>query len=151
MKIKTVLALVISTLLVASLSFAAPIGKFEVKTAEGKAFKTDDLKGKKTFLILVQTACGQCRNELKELKANFDEVKKAGDIFVVLVDVDSERALASYQKFGFEWPVIFDPDFKIGAATGATATPTTVVIEKDLNIKELHTGYQTGTLTEIFK
>lgn len=136
----------------ASAAFAAaPINAFTVKDASGKEFKSDALKGKTTVLVLTQSACSQCRNEMKDLADYKDKIAAKANLFAVVVDLDSARAVEYFKSKGFDFNMLLDPDFNVGGAVGAGSTPATIVIDKDLNVKYMKTGYKDGDLEKLMK
>lgn len=135
----------------ASSAFAGVLGAFSIKDAEGKDFKTENLKGKKSMLIFVQAACGQCRTEIGEAKQKYDAIKEKAELYFVIVDVNAERALAYFKSEGLPGKLLLDPTFSVGDASDISATPSTIVVDKDLNIVKAKTGYRPGDIDRMLK
>lgn len=125
------------------------MGDLLLKTDEGKDFSFKDVVGKKVMFVIVQTACSQCRIELQDLSASLDKVKAKADVYAVLVDVASDRAVKAYKDAGYKLPLILDPGFALGAKGSVDATPATIVVGKDGKVAMSKTGYRPGQLEQI--
>lgn len=150
-KFKKVLAVALVALCAASVASAAMVGNFKVKSSEGKDVTQDMLKGKPTMLVISNTACGQCRVEMGELDKSLDAIKAKGNVWVVMVDANAERAVELYGKLGFKAPLLLDPDFTIANSLDLSATPSTVILDKDLNVVFSKTGYRPGNMKELIE
>lgn len=150
-KLLTVLCALAISVAVSSAAFAATLGAVAVKDIQGKEFKTETLKGKKSILIFVQAACGQCRSEISEVKDKAADLAKKGDIYFVVVDVNVERATEYFKSKELPGVVLMDPSFSIGDSIDVGATPATVVVDKDLNIVKSKVGFKTGDIDRLIK
>lgn len=148
-KVTEILAALAVTLCFATGALADKIGKFEVKDAGGVKFTQEQLKGKKAVLAFVQAACGQCRTEIADLTAKADAITGKAELFIVVVDVNTERAMEYFKSQNVPGKLLADPDFKMGAAAGVGATPSTVVLNKELNIVTSKTGYRAGDVEKL--
>lgn len=134
----------------ASGAYADPLGSFSgVTDADGKPFTEEALKGKTTMLVVVQTACGQCRAEIEDVKANFELIQEKAELVVVIVDVNSERGIEAFKGRGTPGRLVADPNFSLAAALGAEASPATAVVDGELKIVAFKTGYQTGDVERL--
>lgn len=148
-KIKKVLAVALVALCAAGVASAAMIGNFKLKGSDGKDVTQEALKGKPTMLVISNTACGQCRAEMIDLEKSLDAIKAKGNLYVVMVDANADRALDAYNKLGYKAPILLDPDFIIPGSIDISATPATVILDKDLNVIFSKTGYRPGTMKEM--
>lgn len=120
---------------------AVAVKAFKVKDAKGAEFTNKNIEGKTAVFVVVQTACSQCRGELLALSAKYDELKAKADIYTVLVDVNSERALSVYAADKHKMPALLDPGFTIPDMAGLGVTPSTIVV-KGGKITYTKTGYR---------
>lgn len=152
---KKVLVVLMIALFAAGTAFAAdpapaPAKKYGVnvgdnvksvvlKSIDGKISVDLEQIKKKTLFVMVSTVCTACRTELDELKANAEKLKEKVDIFVVLIDMDPASAVGRLGEL--PWPVLGDPNYTLGNATGVAAAPSTVVIA-DGKIVNAKSGYR---------
>jgi peroxiredoxin len=146
MKKLLLLLAIIFTLLSPSIGFADKLFSVEINDAEGNIFNSDSRSGVRTVYVFAQTACSQCRKELADISANYLNLKEKSEIYVVLVDMKSARALKFYKKKGFKMPVLLDPDYTLAGALGVAATPTTVIVDKNQNVFFTKVGYKSSDL-----
>lgn len=152
-KLLTIAAALAMVCSLATVSLAeGVVGKFEVKDAAGGKFNQEMLKkNSQSVIVLVQAACGQCRQELAALIENAETIQKKATLYVDIVDVNSEKALEFFKGQNAPGTLLLNPDFAIGAAVGATATPATIVVDKDLKILKVITGFKRGEFEKLIE
>jgi peroxiredoxin len=122
--------------------------KFSLQTIDGKTITTESFKEKKGIFVFSQMACRQCRMEMDELNGMVDDFK--GQLYIVLVDMNSEAAIPAYQS-KYKIPVILDPDFSIPAALDLQTTPSTIVFDAKGKVVYEKTGFTRGDSAEMKK
>lgn len=122
------------------------LGAFKLKTADGQEFTQENLKDKKTLFVVAQTACTQCRAEMKDISARYEDFSAKGQVFVVLVDANPERGLKFYKEQGYKMPLLLDPDFRVPKMAGVEVTPGVFIVGPDLAVTYTKTGYRAGDL-----
>ena len=103
------------------------------QTLDGGTVSIDDERGRWVIVNFFASWCTPCIEEHEELKA-FDVVhRRAGDAVLVSVTYDNEAddARAFFARNGGTWPVIDDPDNRIGVAYGVAQVPESFVISPD--------------------
>jgi cytochrome c biogenesis protein CcmG, thiol:disulfide interchange protein DsbE len=100
------------------------------RTIDGGTFDIDDYRGRWVMVNFFASWCVPCIEEHPELQA-FDESHRAtGDAVLVSVTFDNEADAARefFERQGGSWPVIDDPENRIGVAYGVAQVPETFVI-----------------------
>jgi peroxiredoxin len=62
----------------------------------------------------------------------------------VNVDDDPKKAAAEAAKLGIKFPVLLDSMKAVSKLYGLNAMPTTVLIDRDGNVRQVHLGYRNG-------
>ncbi|MQR94953.1 redoxin domain-containing protein [Fictibacillus phosphorivorans] len=126
---------------------------FELKTIEGETVKLSDLKGKVVFVNLWATWCPPCRAEMPEMVRFYrDHSSKKVEILAVnLTDSDSEKEVKKFaQAYKLNFPVLLDPDGKVGNTYKTVTIPTTFIINKKGIIEQKHIGPMSYDMMEEF-
>jgi len=62
----------------------------------------------------------------------------------VNVEPDSASAQEWLKKVSVSFPILFDRDNKVSAQFGVEAMPSTVLIDREGNVRHVHRGYKPG-------
>jgi thiol-disulfide isomerase/thioredoxin len=133
-----------ATLLIGSLSFAAPLlcaddafkpfpmPAWTLKDVDGKPVTSDELKGKVVVLDFWATWCGPCRSEIPGYVELQKKYREAG-LAVVGVSLDQD-GLEKVRKFieekGINYRIVMGDDNITGAFGGVEAIPTTFIVDR---------------------
>ena len=135
-----VLALAVSA---DELSGAAP--DFSLETRGGGRLALDDLAGQVVMVNFWATWCGPCRQEMPHLEALYERYH---DLGFTLLGVNVEEDASGADKFLAEtpvsFPILFDPENEVSARYQVVAMPSTVLIDRQGNLRFIHHGYQPG-------
>ncbi len=126
---------------------------FELKTIEGETVRLSDLKGKVVFVNLWATWCPPCRAEMPEMVRFYrDHSSKKVEILAVnLTDSDSEKEVKKFaQAYKLNFPVLLDPDGKVGNTYKTVTIPTTFIINEKGIIEQKHIGPMSYEMMEEF-
>jgi len=101
---------------------------------DGSEFTLTHWAGRVVVINFWGSWCGPCRVEAPELRAVY-EATRAGGVEFLGVDVKDQRqlAIAFEQRFGIEYPSIFDPRGEVALLfqnVPTNAIPTTLVIDR---------------------
>ncbi|MBI4526286.1 MAG: TlpA family protein disulfide reductase [Deltaproteobacteria bacterium] len=107
----------------------APTPDFTLPNVEGKKVPLRDFRGKLVFLNFWASWCAPCREEMPAMERLYQEFKKK-DFVVVAINVKDRRkdALDFVNELKLTYPILFDPDGKVGLLYGAWGLPTTYLI-----------------------
>ena len=122
-----------------------PAPDFTLKNNSGKNIKLSELRGQVVLLNFWATWCGPCRQEMPLLGKIHEKYKGIGfTVLAVNVEEDSKPAISMINKTNIKLPVLFDNENKVSKLYKVSAMPTTVIIDRDGNMRYLHEGYKPG-------
>lgn len=136
-------------LAISSTSFAEDIsGKasdFTLKSRSGENVRLAELSGDVILLNFWASWCGPCRQEMPALQKLQDKYEDLGfTVLGVNVEEDASGADAYLKDVPVSFPILFDPDNTVTKAYDVKAMPTTVIIDRDGNMRYLHLAYKPG-------
>jgi thiol-disulfide isomerase/thioredoxin len=138
-------ALLASGLCLATEPLSGPAPDFTLKSRDGKNVRLSDLRGQVVMLNFWASWCGPCRQEMPLLD---DMAKRYGRAGFTLLGVNVEQDSAAGEKYlqdtpvGF--PILWDPTSLVSKLYNIDAMPSTVMIDRDGNMRYLHRGYKPG-------
>ncbi len=143
------LAILVSTmLLVTGLQAAEVQGKapdFTLKSSSGKNLKLSEHRGEVVLLNFWASWCGPCRKEMPYLEQIQEKYADYGfTVMGVNVEEDSSKAKKMLKDIPVTFPILFDTSNSASKAYKVSAMPTTVIIDRDGNMRYLHKGYKSG-------
>ena len=128
---------------VSAKSVAAP--DFTLKSRDGKNVRLSDLRGQVVLLNFWASWCGPCRQEMPILDEIHNKYKSLGfSVLGVNLDAKSSKAIKYLKDTPVSFPVLYDPKGDVSSQYGVQAMPSTVIIDKDGNVRYLHEGYKSG-------
>jgi thiol-disulfide isomerase/thioredoxin len=130
----------------ASIASAADLAPdFTLKSTQGDNLRLSEHRGEVILLNFWASWCGPCRQEMPLLNSINDRYSKLG-FSVIGVNVDKDSALASklLKDIPVGFPVLLDNLSMVSATYDVSAMPTTVLIDRDGNMRYIHKGYKPG-------
>lgn len=122
-----------------------PAPNFTLKSNSGKNIKLSELRGQVVLLNFWASWCGPCRTEMPLLVKIHDKYKGMGfTILGVNVEEDTAPAKSIITKTKISFPVLFDVTNSVSKLYNVSAMPSTVLIDRDGNMRYLHEGYKSG-------
>lgn len=117
----------------------------------GETHTLSDYQGKTVFLNFWATWCGPCRREMPDIQALYDAHGGNADDLVVLGvaqpnagrEGSREDIAAFLEQEGYTYPVVMDEDGMAFAQYGASAFPTTFMIDTEGHVF----GYVRGAIS----
>lgn len=126
----------------------SPAPDITVSTPDGKTLTLSEFRGKPVMLNFWASWCGPCTAEMKNIEAVYQ--KHRNDDFVILA-VNQGEGYDTIKGFGELWKLNFrlvrDDGDNAARAYRVRALPTTVFVDKDGNVSEIHIG---GPMTQEF-
>lgn len=142
-------ALALSVLLV-STPLCADVGQgqapdFTLKSQSGDNLKLSELRGEVVMINFWASWCGPCRQEMPKLEELYARYKPLGfTVLGVNIEEDPSKAKALLKDVGVSFPVLFDTQNEVSRLYQVAAMPSTVLVDRDGNMRYLHKGYQPG-------
>lgn len=109
----------------------------------GERFDVAQLRGEVVLLNVWATWCGPCRYEIPTLKALHDKYR-AQKFQVVGVSVDEKDFQEDVKKYvqgeKVQYPIVLDPEGKIGSLFHISVLPTSMLLDREGKIVWIQTG-----------
>ncbi len=122
---------------------AAP--DFTLKSASGENLRLSELRGEVVMINFWASWCGPCRQEMPLLEELYNQYSPMGFTIVgVNVEEDSSKAREMLKDIPVNFPVVFDNKSTVSRLYDVVAMPSTVLVDRDGNIRYLHRGYKPG-------
>jgi thiol-disulfide isomerase/thioredoxin len=104
-----------------------------------------EFKGQVVLINFWATWCGPCRKEMPLLEQLYQRYEPLG---FTLLGVNVEEQAGDAEKFLGEvpvsFPVLWDPENQVSKLYDVSAMPSTVLVDREGNMRFLHHGYQEG-------
>lgn len=137
--------LLLFTLSVHASSISGKASDFTLKSRDGKNLRLSDFRGQVVLLNFWASWCGPCRQEMPLLEAMYNRYKKLGfTVLGVNVEEDSSKAKAYLSDISVSFPILYDNTNTASKLYKVSAMPTTVIIDRNDNMRYLHKGYKPG-------
>ena len=127
----------------AALKGQAP--NFTLKSLGGKNLKLSEMTGNVVLINFWASWCGPCREEMPLLNDLHKKYEPLGfTVLGVNVEEDARNARGFLKNFPVDFPVLLDNENQVSKKYNVIAMPTTVVVDRDGNMRFLHKGYKPG-------
>jgi peroxiredoxin len=122
-----------------------PAPDFTLKSLSGKNLKLSEMTGNVVLINFWASWCGPCREEMPLLNALHNKYEPLGfSVLGVNVEENVDAARGFLKDFPVDFPVLLDSANQVSKQYEVIAMPTTVVVDRDGNIRYLHQGYKSG-------
>jgi len=122
---------------------AAP--DFTLKSASGENLKLSEYRGEVVLINFWASWCGPCRQEMPALDELHNRYRALGfTVLGVNVEEDSRKAREVLKDLQVSFPVLLDDRSTVSRLYDVVAMPSTVLVDRNGNIRYLHKGYQPG-------
>ena len=145
---RPLLILLLSSILLPGITARAISGiapDFALQSRDGETVTLAGLRGQVVMINFWATWCGPCREEMPHLEALHQRYSALGfTLLGVNVEEDSENAEAWLEEMPVSFPILFDPENRVSVLYNVLAMPSTVLVDRQGNLRFLHHGYQPG-------
>ncbi|HEX5792821.1 MAG TPA: TlpA disulfide reductase family protein [Rheinheimera sp.] len=118
---------------------------FTLKALDGANLRLAEQRGDIVLINFWASWCGPCIQEMPQLDKLAQKYQMLGvQIWGVNVENDSAAAKAYLSKVQVQFPILFDSENSVSKAYQVEAMPTTVILDKDGHIRNVHRGYKPG-------
>ena len=122
-----------------------PAPNFTLKSMSGKNLKLSELAGNVVLINFWASWCGPCREEMPYLNALHKKYAPLGfTVLGVNVEEQLDGAMGFLSNVPVDFPILLDNQNKVSKQYKVVAMPTTVVVDRDGNMRYLHKGYKPG-------
>jgi thiol-disulfide isomerase/thioredoxin len=126
-------------------SVKGPAPNFTLKSLSGKNLKLSEMAGNVVLINFWASWCGPCREEMPLLNALHKKYAPLGfTVLGVNVEEDLDGAMRFLKNVPVDFPILLDNTNKVSQQYKVIAMPTTVVVDRDGNMRYLHEGYKPG-------
>ena len=124
---------------------SGPAPDFTLKSLGGKNLKLSEMAGNVVLINFWASWCGPCREEMPLLNAMHKKYEPLGfTVLGVNVEEQADNARGFLRDFPVDFPVLLDSSNQVSKLYNVVAMPTTVVVDRDGNLRYLHKGYKSG-------
>jgi peroxiredoxin len=118
---------------------------FTLQSVDGKTVSLAQFKGDVVMINFWASWCGPCRQEMPLLDDIYKQYKDMGFVLLgVNVEPDTHDANAWLKKTPVSYPVLYDPKSQVSQLYQVQAMPTTVIVDRQGNVRFVHNGYVPG-------
>ena len=122
-----------------------PAPDFTLKSMDGENIKLSEMAGNVVLINFWASWCGPCREEMPLLNNLHNKYEPLGfAVFGVNVEEDIGQAKAFLRDFPVDFPVLLDNTNRVSKQYEVIAMPTTIMVDRDGNLRYLHQGYKSG-------
>ncbi len=124
---------------------SGPAPNFSLPSRSGEQVSLEDLKGQVVMINFWATWCAPCRQEMPHLEALHQRYSNLG---FTLLGVNVDKDTSGVEKFLAQTPVsfkvLFDSANEVSELYDVIAMPSTVMVDREGNLRYMHHGYQPG-------
>ncbi|MDQ2076632.1 TlpA disulfide reductase family protein [Marinimicrobium sp. ABcell2] len=124
---------------------AEPAPDFTLKTDSGENLRLAEQRGKVVMINFWASWCAPCREEMPILDELYQRYERAGfTLFGVNVEQDNRAAKRFLEDVGVSFPILYDPTSEVSRKYQVSAMPTTVMVDRDGQVRYVNRGYRPG-------
>ena len=117
---------------------------FQLKTIDGKDISLSGFRGKKVILNIWATWCPPCQEEMPDIEKFYAANKNSGVVVLSVNLTVAEKNFADVPNFikqyGLTFPVVLDVNGQVAQMYGASAIPTSYIIDSSGIIRQKMVG-----------
>jgi len=144
-RFSALLSLLLLALNIQAGTISGPAPDFTLKSNTGKNIRLSDLRGQVVMINFWASWCGPCRQEMPILDDLYKRYSKLGFTLIgVNVEQDSSKANAYLKDIPVSFPILYDTANQTSKLYNVSAMPTTVMVDRNGNMRFIHHGYKPG-------
>ncbi|MEM9384359.1 MAG: TlpA disulfide reductase family protein [Pseudomonadota bacterium] len=118
---------------------------FTLRSLGGDNVRLSELRGQVVMINFWASWCGPCRQEMPLLEALYQRYNPLGfELLGVNVEQDVDDAKRWLADTSVSFPVLLDPTNQLTKMYQVKAMPSTILVDRDGNVRHLHKGYKPG-------
>lgn len=118
---------------------------FTLSRDNGQAISLSELRGQVVMINFWASWCGPCRQEMPLLEQIHQRYESLGfTLLGVNVEENPDDAIEFLAGRPVSFPILFDPKNDVSKLYDVIAMPSTVLIDRQGNVRHLHHGYKPG-------
>ncbi len=118
---------------------------FTLADENGQPVTLSELRGQVVMINFWASWCGPCRQEMPLLEQIHQRYEPLGfTLLAVNVEESSADGQAFLRERPVSFPVLYDPKNSISKLYDVVAMPSTVLIDRQGNVRYLHHGFKPG-------
>ena len=122
-----------------------PAPDFALKSHSGENLRLSEFRGEVVMINFWASWCGPCRQEMPLLDELYTQYQPLGfTILGVNVEEDTTKAKQMLRESPVNFPILFDNKSEVSRLYDVVAMPSTVLVDRDGNVRHLHQGYKPG-------
>ena len=126
---------------------AAP--DFTLKSLKGSNLKLSEFRGDVVMINFWATWCGPCQQEMPILNDLYLKYRDEGlTMLGVNVEKNTSKAADMIRELRVVYPVLFDKQSQVSKDYNVDDMPTTVLVDRDGNLRYVHQGFKSGNEDE---
>ncbi len=126
-----------------------PAADFTLQDLDGNDVSLSDYKGQVVLLNFWATWCGPCKIEMPGFVEFQRQSKDRGfTVLAVSLDDDIDPIAAFVEEYELNFPVVWGNEETAQKFGGVVALPTTLIIDREGNVVDSHTGLVSKSVYE---
>jgi peroxiredoxin len=118
---------------------------FTLKSLAGENIKLSEHRGEVIMINFWASWSGPSREELPLLNALYKRYKNKGfTLFGVNVEDDLDKAKSLLREVQVSFPILLDEKNEVSKMYKVDSMPSTIILDRDGNMRYLHHGYVSG-------
>ena len=118
---------------------------FTLKSRSGDNVKLSELRGKVILINFWASWCGPCRQEMPVLDQLYQRYRSLDfTILGVNVEENSDAAKSLLKDISVSFPILFDSANNVSKLYKVKGMPSTILVDRDGNMRYMYMGYQHG-------
>ena len=124
---------------------SGPAPDFALKSHSGDNLRLSEFRGEVVMINFWASWCGPCRQEMPLLDELYTQYQPLGfTILGVNVEEDPSKANQLLKESPVNFPILYDNKSEVSKLYKVVAMPSTVLVDRDGNVRYLHQGYKPG-------